>query len=420
MEKRTIKYIQTENPKSSKKLKDMKFLTNYVPIKKVNGQSNISEYETESSIQKNFSNKVQKNKNLLQVLAKSVKTSHNNQMTPKKNLSKNKKDKIYQRQNKSSRGSLYNLNNLNLGDYFSEKIVMTRQKFIDYKDNKINTLMNELSLIKKELAFYEQKNSNININNINIINNINSNNNIIIKDNINNNNKQRNKSNILDKNMNNINQNKNNIEIKTLYINGNGDKIMLENNSYASFNIFHSNEILCNNINNIDNADKKLKKHLSSLLNDNFNNNVINTANFNNINIKSSKNDNNINIGKKHKNKKKKNKKNLSKDMNKKNLLNAIYLSKKGCFNHANNNYDHNTNNNIIINKEKNNEKEKGINHELHFYANIMKEKDTQLKENLTKKEKNSNNNKIQNELQNLSERMNNIFNSFFDYYEKK
>ena len=70
----------------------MKLLTNYIPIKKANGQSNISEYETESSIQKNFSNKCQKNKNHLQ--AKSVQATHNNQISPKKNINKNMKEKM--------------------------------------------------------------------------------------------------------------------------------------------------------------------------------------------------------------------------------------------------------------------------------------------------------------------------------------
>ena len=393
MEKKPIKYIQTENPKSSKKLKDIKFLTNYIPIKKANGQSNISEYETESSIQKNFSNKCPKNKNHLQ--AKSVQATHNNKISPKKNLNKNKKEKIHQRYNRSSRGSLYNLNNLNLGDYFSEKIIMTRQKFIDYKDNKINTLKNELSLLKKELLFYEQKNNNI----ININTN---------------NNNQRNKSNSMDKNMNINNQNKNNLEIKPFC--GNSEKVMLENNSFVSFNIFHSNEILCNN--NGENVDKKLKKHLSSLLNDNnFNN--IKSGNIN-INIKTTKN-NLINIGTKYKNKNKKTKKNLNKDINRKNLLNVIYLSKKGCYNHTNNNYDHNAKVENINNNDNMKEKkeEKEIKHELHFYANTMKEKDIHLKENLANKKGKKSNNIIQNELQNLSDRMNNIFNSYFDFYEK-
>ena len=158
-----FKHEQTENSKINKKIKEVKLLTNYIPVKKANAHSNISEYETESSIQKNFSNKVQKNKNHIQ--AKSVQTTHNNYISPSKYLIKNKKENTNQRSNKSSRGSLYNLNNLNLGDYFSEKIIMTQQKFIDYKDNKINTLERQLSLIKKELNLYENKNiDNLNIN----------------------------------------------------------------------------------------------------------------------------------------------------------------------------------------------------------------------------------------------------------------
>ena len=151
-----FKHEQTENSKINKKIKEVKLLINYIPVKKANAHSNISEYETESSIQKNFSNKVQKNKNHIQ--AKSVQTTHNNYISPSKYLIKNKKENTNQRSNKSSRGSLYNLNNLNLGDYFSEKIIMTQQKFIDYKDNKINTLERQLSLIKKELNLYENKN----------------------------------------------------------------------------------------------------------------------------------------------------------------------------------------------------------------------------------------------------------------------
>ena len=58
-----FKHEQTENSKINKKIKEVKLLTNYIPVKKANAHSNISEYETESSIQKNFSNKVQKNKN---------------------------------------------------------------------------------------------------------------------------------------------------------------------------------------------------------------------------------------------------------------------------------------------------------------------------------------------------------------------
>ena len=311
-----FKYDHSENSKTSKKQKEVKLLTNYIPIKKANAHSHISEYETESSIQKNFSNKCQKNKNHIQ--AKSVRTTHNN-FIPNKVLEINKNEKLNQRNNKSSRGSLYNLNNLNLGDYFSEKVIVTQQKFIDYKENKINTLQRELSLLKKELNLYEVKN------NVNVINSSKN-------KKITGNNTRRNKSHSTDKNMNNLNNNLKDIIPKNYNENSNNNKILLGNNkSYISFSTFYSNEIL-NNKSEI--ADKKLKKHLSSLLTE---------TNVTNVNIKNNAtyiiNNNNI----KHKNKNKKNKKNAAKDMNKKNLLNMIYLSKKGCYNHANNNYDHNT-----------------------------------------------------------------------------
>ena len=406
-----FKHEQTENSKINKKIKEVKLLTNYIPVKKANAHSNISEYETESSIQKNFSNKVQKNKNHIQ--AKSVQTTHNNYISPSKYLIKNKKENTNQRSNKSSRGSLYNLNNLNLGDYFSEKIIKTQQKFIDYKDNKINTLERQLSLIKKELNLYENKNIdnlNINSNNKKIIGNI----------------TKTNKSNSTDKNKKlNINNNIRDFDSKILCDNNYSNKILLGNNkSYISFNTFLSSEIINNN-NNTETADKKLKKHLSNLLTENnmANINIKTNVNINNIN--------NININTtKHKNKKNKNKKNANKDMNKKNLLNMIYLSKKGCYNHTNNNYDHNTkiinidiNNNGKDNLNMDNNKgkieEKEIKHDLHFYANTMKERQMVIKENLHNKKCNKNDLRMQNDLENLSEKINQVFNCFFDFYQK-
>ena len=58
MEKKMYKYTQPQNDniKNIKKPKEIKLLTNYIPVKKTHAQSNISEYETEPSIQKNFSN----------------------------------------------------------------------------------------------------------------------------------------------------------------------------------------------------------------------------------------------------------------------------------------------------------------------------------------------------------------------------
>ena len=405
-----FKYEQSENSKSNKKLKEVKLLTNYIPVKKANAHSNISEYETETSIQKNFSNKVQKNKNHIQ--AKSVQTTHNNHVGPCKSLNKNKKENTNQRPNKSSRGSLYNLNNLNLGDYFSEKIIMTQQKFIDYKDNKINTLQRELSLLKKEVNLYKNKNTDTNLNNISKIKKIGGN---ITK---------RNKNNSTDKNINlNINNNiYQNLEHKINLGNNYTNKILLGNNkSYISYNTFFSNDIIINKNNNtnanIETADKKLKKHLSSLLTD---------SNVANINIKTNMTNNMNNIAK-HKNKKYKNKNNANKDINKKNLLNMIYLSKKGCYNHTNNNYDHTTkivnlniNNTCANYKDKGKIEEKEIKHDLHFYANTMKERQMIIKENLQSKKANKCDIRLQNELENLSDRINKLFNCYFDYYQQK
>ena len=269
-----FKHEQAESTKSSKKPKEIKLLNNYIPVKKTNAYSNISEYETEISIQKNFSNKCQQSKNNMQ--AKSVQTTHNNQTSVNKytNTNNNEKEKANQSQNKPARGSLYNLNNLNLGDYFSEKIIMTQQKFIDYKDNKINTLQKELQLLKKELILYEIKSSG---NNTNIKNKK-----------INGNCAKRNKSYSTDKNLN-INKNLKDTMPKFHLSNLNTNKILLGNNkSYISFNTFFTPDIM-NNKPEI--TDKKLKKHLSSLLTE---------ANVTNINIKT-KIVNNINNNIKHK-----------------------------------------------------------------------------------------------------------------------
>jgi hypothetical protein len=158
MEKKMYKCTtsQPENQKNTKKQKEIKLLTNYIPVKKTHAQSNISEYETEPSIQKNFSNKCQKNN----FQAKSVQTTHGNQYDPKKIFNANQSNRISTNASKSSKGSFYNLNNLNLYDYFSEKVILTQKKFIDYKNNKINTLQKQLSLLKEEINLYEKKNKN--------------------------------------------------------------------------------------------------------------------------------------------------------------------------------------------------------------------------------------------------------------------
>ena len=155
MEKKMYKFTPSQNDNLKKKQKEIKLLTNYIPVKKTHLQSNISEYETEQSIQKNFSNKCQKNKTNTQ--AKSVQTTHTNQLSPRKKFAQNRSKRNYSNVTNSSKGSVYNLNNFNIYDYFSEKVIVTQKKFIDYKDNKINTLKKELSLIKQEINLYEKK-----------------------------------------------------------------------------------------------------------------------------------------------------------------------------------------------------------------------------------------------------------------------
>ena len=163
MEKKMYKFTPSQNDNLKKKQKEIKLLTNYIPVKKTHLQSNISEYETEQSIQKNFSNKCQKNKTNTQ--AKSVQTTHTNQLSPRKKFAQNRSKRNYSNVTNSSKGSVYNLNNFNIYDYFSEKVIVTQKKFIDYKDNKINTLKKELSLIKQEINLYEKKNIQGNSNN---------------------------------------------------------------------------------------------------------------------------------------------------------------------------------------------------------------------------------------------------------------
>ena len=381
------KYTTTQNENQKKKIKqkEIKLLTNYIPVKKTHVQSNISEYETEQSIQKNFSNKCQKNKPNSH--ARSVQTNHNNQFSPKKIFNVNKTNRNFTNANKSSKGSFYNLNNLNIYDYFSEKVILTQKKCIDYKTNKINTLEKQIALLKQEINMYEKK--------------------------ANNKNKM-----ILNTSKNNI-INNSQLVPKILYVNKTNNKYLLvNNNSYMSLNTFYNNDLNTDG----ENADKKLAKHLSNLLTENNSDNNLKYKN----NIKNSNN-----------------------DSNKKKLLNIIYQSKKGCYN--NNNFDQNTNthnskynitnnntdsnninNNKINNKKENlfkkNHLDKEINHNLYFYSKKINEKQIQLMDNNNineaKEIKPNNNediNNIQLELkyQTLNERINKLFNCFFDYYNK-
>ena len=359
MEKKMYKYTpsQNDNIKNLKKQKEIKLLTNYIPVKKAHAQSHISDYETEQSIHKNFSSKCQKKK--LNKQANSVQITRINKFSPNKNFKQNNsKGNSYCNISKSSKGSFYNLNNLNIYDYFSEKVILTQKKFIDYKINKINTLKKELSLIKREISLYTNNNSkNKNLNN-----------------------------NSMNKNMS-INQ------IVPKIVNPNKNN----NNSYISSNIF-CKEV----INNAEIIDKKLENHLSNLL---AGNNSENNLKFKNNAEKENIND------------------------NKKKLLNIIYQSKKGRYNHNSNNYEHNTknfiqSNNINLKKEKsfkNKNMDQEIIHTFYFFENKIKEKQNQNMDNKTiKKFKNFNNLNLEREYQALKGRMDKLFNNFFEYYDKK
>ena len=72
-------------------------------------------------------------------------------------------------------------------------------------------------------------------------------------------------------------------------------------------------------------------------------------------------------------------------------------------------------NNNVNKGKIAENE----IKHDLHFYANTMKERQMIVKENLQNKKGNKIDIRMRNDLQNLNDKINNLFNCFFDYYEK-
>ena len=369
---------QNDNIKNIKKPKEIKLLTNYIPVKTTHAHSNISEYETEPSIQKNFSNKCPKNKQITQ--AKSVQTNHKNQFSPKKIFTQNSK-RNHSNASQSSKGSLYNWNNLNIYDYFSEKVIVTQKKYIDYKNNKINTLKKELSLIMKEINLHEKTLISTNNNNIsknkNITNTKNSND---------------------DKNI-----NKSQISPKILYINKNNNKYLLvnNNNSYLSLNTFYNHEIF----NNGENADKKLEKHLSHLLTENNSEN----------NLKYRTNNSNPIIN----------------DNKKKQLLSVMYQSKKGCYNYKNNNYENNIKNILksnIINNMKNNKDipkknknlDKEIKNNLYFYTNKIRDKQIQIKENKNNiKPDNDCNLELDLKYQTLEQKINKTFNCFFDYYEQ-
>ena len=125
MEKKIYKFSipQSQKHKNIKKLKELKLLSNYVPVKKIHFQSNISEYETEPSLQKNFPNKNPKNAPKLNTQAKSVQNTHSNQFSPNKLFNNSISKRVPSNKNKlnSNYGSLYDLNYLNNNDFSNEK-----------------------------------------------------------------------------------------------------------------------------------------------------------------------------------------------------------------------------------------------------------------------------------------------------------
>jgi len=358
MEKKIYRFSTNQNDilnnqKIMKKSKEVKLLNNYIPIKKKQAHSNISEYETEQSIQKNFSNKC-KNKQICQK-SKSVQTTHNNnsQYSPKDISIQSKTKRNSSKISKSSKGNSYLLNNLNIYDYFSEKVILTQKKFIEAKDNKINTLKKQLNLIKQEISLYERK--------------YNKNKNIVITD--------------VNKKLNNNDK----IVPKIIYVNKNNNKnLLVNNNSYMSLHLFSNKELSGNE----ENADKKLEKYLSDLILEN-------------------NSDNNLNLI----NKEKKNY--LNKNDNKNNLLNIMYQSKKGCYNHNKNNYIHNGKNMI---KNNTNNNRINIKKENLFKNNNVKEKKC---ENAINRNDNINNFKLEVKYQTLNEKINQLFDCYFDYYNK-
>ena len=369
MEKKMHKFSipKSQNSKNIKKLKELKLLSNYVPVKKIHFQSNISEYETEPSLQKNFPNKNPKNAHKPNTQAKSVQNTHTNQFSPNKIINNSISKRVPSNKNRlnSNYGNLYDLNYLNNNDFSNEK------KIIEKKITKINTL-------KKQLLYY-----------VNQINFIEQNNNVFfeIQNNIKNNLNELsyNKSHSVNKKSSNI-----------LYINknkNNSKSFLVNNKIYKGFS--QNNNINNEKLIGIDIADKKLEKQLSKYLTENNseNNFIIN---------------------------------NNCKDENK-NILNIIYQSKKGVFKFGD--ISNKNNNNKMKNEMKNHKKEtsfksynknnllgKGKNNIIYFYTN--KENNQKVSVNQNKVINNEYNaySKFDIQYKNINERMINLFNSCFDY----
>ena len=351
----------------------MKLLSNYVPVKKTHFQSNISEYETEPSLQKNFPNKNPQNAHKPNTQAKSVQNTHSNQFSPNKlfNNSANKRAPLNKNALNSNYGSLYNLNNLNNNDFSNEK------KIIEKKMTKINALKKQLSYYANQINLIEQNNKVF----FEIQNNIKSNLNEL----------SYNKSNSVNKKSPNI-----------IYINKSNSKSFLVNNkSYVGFS--QNNNIINNEkVVGIDIADKKLEKQLSNYLTEN---NSENNFLINNNCIDENKN-----------------------------ILNIIYISKKGGFKY-NDLSNKNKNNNETKNGTKNHKKNKfkketsfksynkqnlfgkGNNNNIYFYPNKESNQKVSVNQNKIINNESNVNSKFNLQYKNINEKMINLFNGCFDYY---
>ena len=375
MEKKMYKSSipQNQKHKNIKKLKELKLLSNYVPVKKTHFQSNISEYETEPSLQKNFPNKNPKNVHKPSTQAKSVQNTHSNQFSPNKLFNNSIRKRVPSNKNKlnSNFGSLYDLNYLNNNDFSNEK------KIIEKKITKIDALQKQLLYYVNQINFIEQNN--------NVFFEIQNN----IKNNLNE--FSYNKSHSVNKKSSNI-----------LYINKSNSKSLLVNNkSYVG--ISQTNNIINNEkLIGIDIADKKLEKQLSNYLTENNSeNNFIINKNF--------------------------------KDENK-NILNIIYYSKKGVFKFCD--IDNKSkNNNKLKNEMKNHKKNKfkketsfksynknnllgkGKNNNIYFYANKQNNQKVSVNQNKIVSNEFNTNSKLDIQYKNINERMINLFNSCFDYF---
>ena len=363
------KYSASQNDKQkySKKPKEIKILSNYAPVKKSHFQPNISEYETETSIQKNFSNKCPKMAQKNKSQTKSVQNAHSKQLSPKIIFTNNINPKVLLNKNKSNsiRGSFYNLNYLKNYNYSNEK------KLIDNKNEKINTLKRQLSLYIQQVNLIEKKDALFND----------------MQNDIKNEHSAKNKN------------------PKILYINKNNNKyLLINNNSYVGFpSNNNKNKIIESEI-----SDKKLEKKLSNFLSENNSDNNYKKNYINNHN--EDKNILNIIFQSKKRGYIRENlNTNLDKSNNcEKKMLNDLKnnkkIKKKICFK--------NKNINNLIGKEKKDN--------IYFYPNKEHTQKISIMENNLNKNCLESISTIDVQYKTLNERVTSLFNCYFDYYNKK